>query len=628
MPTNTNGSEQPKKLVDITSGSSREYLITAKRGPQATLSGQIQPLSAHQFQSTLTSTPAIKVKKIIPRHGASAPMSMSSGEATDVVVADIDESAAPALRASAFAAGMIIEPNEPLDYVGMSPFRAPAYQPPFPTSDSAPARKVQIRVTGVGDAPLGDANVMLQGEGFMQVGKTNARGDVTLDLWTNGATPARYVWVKPRANHWDRYIATPDLVDGSVNVIRLQAFTETISGFPDTFTHGWGQQAMGLPRRPDFAKGKGVKIAIIDSGCDVSHPLLNHIKLGLDASTEAQRDGWKTDTIGHGSHVAGVIGANGGTGTMFTGFVPEAEIHIIKVFPGGYDSLIQGLNYCIAQKIDVVNMSLGGSEMSLAVEQALQEATLAGVACIVAAGNSGDAVKYPASSPNSLAVSAVGMTTETRAQSWAQTQIMTEATAADGTYAARFSCHGPQIGVCAPGVAIVSTLPGDSFGVDDGTSMASPHVAGLAALLLAHHPAFGSTYRTRNSTRVAVLFSMLRALCVGYDFADGRSGAGLPSLTDDAVRDMEQGASDGPAATGFTPASAEPGVNVGTGGGEVLHTLSAGPEMVGRSSGPSNWLPVNYPTIDWVPQQQATGHVIWIPSLRSPPNATRPGMRG
>jgi subtilisin family serine protease len=572
-----NGNEGGRKLNELVAGGTKEYLIAAKRGPQAQLAGQISPLSAHQFQATLTSVSSIKVKKTIPRHGAAAPMSMFAGEATDVVVADIEENAAPALKASANASGMIIEENEPLSYAGMTPLFAPGYQSPAYTSANLAPRKIQLRVTGKGDQPLAAANVMLQGDGFMQSGKTNAKGDLTLDLWTLGDGPAKYVWVKPKADHWDRYIASPNLEDSSINVIRLQSFEESIPGFPDAFASGWGQKAMGVASLPDFAKGKGVKIAVIDSGADTSHPLLSHIGLGLDASTEAKKDGWKIDTIGHGSHVVGVIAA-GGNATGFRGFAPEAEIHVIKVFPGGYDSLIQALNYCVAQRIDVVNMSLGGTELSVTVEQALQEATIAGTACIVAAGNSGDAVKYPASSPNALAVAAIGNTVSTRNQSWGYTQILSDSVATDGTYAAKFSCHGPEIRVCAPGVAIVSTVPG-GFGTDDGTSMASPHVTGLAALMLAHHPLFRTTFAARNQGRVAALFSMLRDMCQSYAFPDGRAGSGLPRVTDQIAAEFQPGVD--PAASPTGPTNT---VEIGS-GGPALHTLSAFPGDVGRSLG-------------------------------------------
>lgn len=617
MPTGNGNESGTRRLHEIGGGGTREYLIAAKRGPQAQLSGQISPLSAHQFQSTLSSVSAIKVKKTIPRHGAAAPMSMFAGEATDVVVADIDESAAPALKASANASGMIIEENEPLEFAGMSPLRAPGFPSPVFTGANLNSRKIQLRVVGKGDQPVANANVMLQGDGFMQSGRTNAKGDLTLELWTLGNGPAKYLWVKPKADHWDRYIAAPNLEDASINVVRLQSFDETIPGFPDNFSAGWGQKAMGMASLPDFAKGKGVKIAIIDSGADVTHPLLNHITLGLDASTEAKKDGWKTDTIGHGSHVVGVVAANGGGGSMFRGFAPEAEIHIIKVFPGGYDSLIQALNYCVAQRIDVANMSLGGAEVSVNVEQALQEATIAGVACIVAAGNSGDAVKYPASSPNALAVSAIGNTVDTRTQSWGYTQILPDSIATDGTFAAKFSCHGPEIRVCAPGVAIVSTVPG-GYGTDDGTSMASPHVAGLAALMLAHHPLFRTTFAERNQGRVAALFSMLRDMCAAYAFPDGRAGAGMPRLSDVLAREFAQG---------MDPASATPTgpintVNAGS-GGPTLHTLSAFPSDVGApigmqlggavrslSSGQQNWGAAQRPHtgLFWMPPTGARNY--------------------
>lgn len=618
MPNPTPSEPARPKTSDVIEGGSKEYLITSVRGPQAQVNS-MQPMSAMQFQSTISSIGAIKVKRTVPRHGATAPMSMFAGEATDVVVADIDPATAPVLRRQALSSGLIVEPNEPLDYVGMSPFRAPSFAPPGALASNIAPVRVQIRVLGPGDAPVAEANVMLQGDGFMQTGKTSAKGDIVLDLWCTPGGKAKYLWIKPKANYWDRYIATPNLQDGNINVVRLQAFSETIPGFPANFGHGWGQRTMGLPARPDFARGKGVKIAIIDSGADIAHPLLNHIRFGLDASTDALQDGWKNDTIGHGSHVAGVITANGGGGAMFTGFAPEAEVHVIKVFPGGYDSLIQALNYCIAQKIDVVNMSLGGAEISLAVEQALQEAAVAGIACIVAAGNSGDAVKYPASSPNSLAVGAVGTLMETRAQSWAQTQIIAESIAPDGVYPARFSCHGPEVGVVAPGVAIISTMPNNSYGVDDGTSMAAPHVTGLAAMLLAHHPAFISTFTQRNRERVGALFALLRQLCTPYGFPEARAGSGLPVLAEPTARILVPGATLAPS-NAAQPTNASASLQP-MGPGETLNTLSAGPSVLGNALGgnPNPRRPsiFDLPTQpgQWVRQMQPYG-IVLMPAIQ------------
>jgi subtilisin family serine protease len=75
----------------------------------------------------------------------------------------------------------------------------------------------------------------------------------------------------------------------------------------------------------------------------------------------------------------------------------------------------------------------------------------------------------------------------------------------DGFFSARFTCFGPEVGVCAPGVAILSSVPPDNFAVWDGTSMAAPHVTGLAALVLAHHPDFQGAYKVRNAPRVEQL---------------------------------------------------------------------------------------------------------------------------
>jgi subtilisin family serine protease len=174
-------------------------------------------------------------------------------------------------------------------------------------------------------------------------------------------------------------------------------------------------------------------------------------------------------------------------------------------------------------------MSLGSDQISQAVEQKLEEAVHDGIACIVAAGNSGGPVQYPASSPNVLAVSAVGKLKEYPSESW-DARTVTQAVTQDGLFSPSFTCFGPQIGVCAPGVSIVSSVPDNGFEPQSGTSMAAPHVTGFAALLLAHHPAFQGAGGTRGPQRVAALFNLIKTSCRPYQLGPERTGCGVPSF--------------------------------------------------------------------------------------------------
>ncbi len=176
---------------------------------------------------------------------------------------------------------------------------------------------------------------------------------------------------------------------------------------------------------------------------------------------------------------------------------------------------------CIERKIDVVNISLGCDKPSLAVEQMLEECVLNGIACIVAAGSTGRAVQYPASSPWTLAVSAIGRFNEYPPKTWERTTVLPGQVAPDGVYSPTFTCFGPEVAVCAPGVGIISTVPHGGFEPQSGSSVAAPHVTGLAALLLAHHPWFAG-FSGRNHLRVGVLFNMIRSMCIPYAFAPAR----------------------------------------------------------------------------------------------------------
>jgi subtilisin family serine protease len=208
---------------------------------------------------------------------------------------------------------------------------------------------------------------------------------------------------------------------------------------------------------------------VIDTGIDRSHPDLNVVEFKQYAS------GPPRDCNGHGSHVAGTIGARDDT-VGVVGVAPGIRLHAVKVLncagSGSWSDVISGINYVAGTttRPAVANMSLGGPQ-NAAVDQAVRTAVADGVFFAVAAGNDGaDACGHsPAAAGTTSGVDTVAATDSSDAE-------------------ASWSNFGSCVDIWAPGVGIYSTYKSGSYATLSGTSMATPHVAGGAALYLSSHP--------------------------------------------------------------------------------------------------------------------------------------------
>ena len=243
-----------------------------------------------------------------------------------------------------------------------------------------------------------------------------------------------------------------------------------------------------------------VDIAIIDTGID-DHADLNlheHVNcqsglgipiLGLLFSPNASCEQGGTDDNGHGTHVAGTTAAID-NGQDVVGIAPGARLWGVKVLggplgTGSTSDVIAGIDYVAANadEIEVANMSLGGSGTSQATDDAIANATDAGVVVVVAAGNdSADASGYtPANSPEAVTVSAI-----TDLDGAPGGNASGSCSGGDDEFAT-YSNYGDVVDIAAPGSCVVSTADGGGTTSLSGTSMASPHVAGAAALYIAQN---------------------------------------------------------------------------------------------------------------------------------------------
>jgi subtilisin family serine protease len=247
-----------------------------------------------------------------------------------------------------------------------------------------------------------------------------------------------------------------------------------------------------MPAAWDFTTGRlDIVVAIVDTGVDTFHVDLSTgiwINAGEIPGNGVDDDGngfvddvngWNFadgnnaiyDDYGHGTHVAGIAAGRINNGIGIAGMAGNVTIMSVDVFPrsgfGTYEDLIQGMIYATDNGARVINLSLGATSYSKGEEAAVDYAWAHGVVVVAAAGNTGrTSYHYPAGHPHAIAVAATD--------------------AYDNL--AGFSTRGDFVDVAAPGVSIWSTFPGNRYGRLSGTSMVTPHVAGLAALILSLDP--------------------------------------------------------------------------------------------------------------------------------------------
>ncbi len=245
---------------------------------------------------------------------------------------------------------------------------------------------------------------------------------------------------------------------------------DTIFQSADEYTSSWGVQYIGSqPVHNQNINGTGVKIAVLDTGIDYNHPdLAGNYKGGYNFISNTP-DPWDDNCLSlyrtcHGTHVSGIIAAeHNGIGVV--GVAPNASLYAVKVLDGGgfgsASLILSGIEWAKNNNMNIISMSLQSIENNTAVFDAVNAAYNSGILLVAAGGNTnGGPVMYPAAYDSVIAVTAVDQNGQR----------------------ASFSPIDQKIEVAAPGLGISSTVQ-NGYGLLSGTSMAAPHVTGVAALI-------------------------------------------------------------------------------------------------------------------------------------------------
>ncbi|MEK4629150.1 MAG: S8 family peptidase [Solibacillus sp.] len=279
--------------------------------------------------------------------------------------------------------------------------------------------------------------------------------------------------------------------------------------------------------------GSGINIAVLDTGVNISHPdLVNNVEQCKDfTGATSPINNSCTDKNGHGTHVAGTALADGGSdqGGVY-GVAPDADLWAYKVLldsGSGYsDDIAAAIRHAADQATatgskTIISMSLGSSANNSLISSAVNYAYSKGVLVVAAAGNSGysqGSIGYPAALVNSVAVASLENVQENGTY-----RIANYSSRGYASTAGDYVIQQGDIEISAPGSAVYSTWYNGGYNTISGTSMATPHVSGLAAKIWAENPSWSHTQlRSNLQTRAkAVDIKGGYGAATGDDYASG-----------------------------------------------------------------------------------------------------------
>jgi len=273
------------------------------------------------------------------------------------------------------------------------------------------------------------------------------------------------------------------------NCSLLPHIEETIFGFNRNSAqiYGWQFNKFNIQAEWNLSCGENTTVAVIDTGCDLSHRDLKNNLIDGKNFIEPKKD--PIDDNGHGTHVSGIIAAeNNGLGMV--GISPQTKIIPVKALDGAgngnNDTIAEAIVWAANRGCDFIAMSLGSPSDSASVKKAINYAIKKKCIIFCAAGNSGpnSDIMYPAKYPSTIAIGSIGQNLRR----------------------SKFTCSGDSLDFLAPGENIISCTPNNNYSLMSGTSMANPLAVGYACLLASYAKKYGLINKLRNKDNYLDIF--------------------------------------------------------------------------------------------------------------------------